>query len=145
MVTATMLPEMWKWRMASDETYYGYDAKHSSFMPYQENVANLGLGWGLYFMMVHFYAWEWLAIVLVIMLQFVWQCKNALVPYYNFNLNAAGTILDGTWTARYFGGMGYSWKAEIYGAGGVFLAFLLDVMWPPALQPMRDEEEANSF
>ena len=40
---------------------------------------------------------------------------------------------------RYFGAWGYSYIGQIYGAGGVLLAFLLDLMWPPAIQPSQGE------
>ena len=134
----TKVPEMWKWHSASNTDYIGYDDAYYSWNPYPMNVANFGVGFGVYFMMVHFYAWEWLAIVLVLLLQFMWQCKNALVPYVNYDSTTA------TWTRRYFGGFGYSYRQQIYGAGGVFIAFLLDVIWPPAIQPSREEDE-NSF
>ena len=84
-------------------------------------------------MFVHFHVWEWLSIVLAILLAFVWQCKNALIPYTTYN----GTTADGQ---RYFGGWGFDYKASIYGAGGVLLAFLLDVMWPPAIRETKDGE-----
>ena len=139
-------PEMWKWRMANDMDYVDVNALDvggvplDTFSPNPQNMANFGSGFGLYFMMVHFYAAEWLAIVLVILIQFMWQVKSALVPYYR------GTASDPLNTdARYFGGWGFSYHQELYGLGGILIAFLLDVIWPPAIQPSRAEEEANSF
>ena len=131
-------PEMWKWYSAGDPAYLGYDDSRDSFSPYPLNIAALGTQFGLYFMMVHFYAPEWVAIVVTIILGFIWEVKNALVPYVKVDLTA------GTSETRWLGGFGYSYKRELYGLGGIFLAFLLDVMWPPAIQPSREEEE-NSF
>ena len=102
------------------------------------NIAALGTQFGLYFMMVHFYAPEWVAIVVTLILGFIWEVKNALVPYVNIDTTTLVT------SKRWMGGFGFSYKRELYGLGGVFLAFLLDVMWPPAIQPSREEEE-NSF
>lgn len=150
----TKVPEMWKWRLAGDNDYIDtatLDAATPSqawatFNPMPQNVANFGSGFGLYFMFVHFYAAEWLSIILVILLQFLWQVKNAWVPYMNYKdtssvaaANAAG------FSKRYFGGFGFCVQQEIYGAAGVLIAFLLDLIWPPAIQPSKAEEEANSF
>ena len=131
-------PEMWKWFSAGDPAYYGYADSNDSFSPYPMNIAALGTQFGLYFMMVHFYAPEWVAIVVTLILGFIWEVKNALVPYVNIDTTTLVT------SKRWMGGFGFSYKRELYGLGGVFLAFLLDVMWPPAIQPSREEEE-NSF
>ena len=131
-------PEMWKWFSAGDPAYYGYDDSRDSFNPYPLNIAALGTQFGLYFMMVHFYAPEWVAIIVTLILGFMWEVKNALVPYVKVDTTTFVT------ETRWMGGFGFSYKRELYGLGGVFLAFLLDVMWPPAIQPSRDEEE-NSF
>ena len=130
---ATMVPSMWTWRSASNTGFVDYDDMHDSWSPYTENVANAGVGFGMYFMFVHFNCWEWLSMIIVWFIQFMWQAKSALVPYNNYD--AAGVKTSST---TYMGGFGYSWKQEIYGAGGVFLAFLLDVMWPPAIQPSKE-------
>ena len=137
----TQIPEMWKWRSAGNTDYYGYSDDLDSWNPEHLNVMNFGVGFGMYFMFVHFYAWEWLAILLVLLLQFIWQCKNALIPYMDWQTN--GLVITGM-NRRYFGGFGYSYKHEIYGAAGVLMAFLLDVIWPPAIQPSREEDQ-NSF
>ena len=139
---ATKAPELWKWTNGGSSDYYGYDKSRDSFNPYPLQIAAFGTQFGLYFMMVHFYAPEWVAIVVGLILGFMWECKNALVPYINWtNLTADGAITaSSTWSRRYFGGFGYSYHREIYGAGGLLIAFLLDVMWPPAIQPSREEE-----
>ena len=117
--------------MASDETYTDYMADaHDSWMPIQDNIAMLGVGFGLYYMFVHYYTWEWVTLIVVAFLQFLWELKNALIPATE---------------VEYFGGWGYSWKAEIYGFGGLFLAFLIDVMWPPVLHDTKAEEQGNAF
>ena len=131
-------PEMWKWFSAGNADYIGYNKSNDSFNPYPINIMALGTQFGLYFMMVHFYAPEWISIIVTLFLGFLWQVKNAMVPFVNYDTATATTKY------RWMGGFGYSWKTEIYGAGGVLLAFLLDVMWPPAIQPSREEEE-NSF
>ena len=131
-------PEMWKWFSAGDPAYYGYDDSRDSFNPYPLNIAALGTQFGLYFMMVHFYAPEWVSIVVVTILGFIWEVKNALIPILNVD------VATGVYEQRWLGGPGFAWKHEVYGVFGIFLAFLLDVMWPPAIQPSREEEE-NSF
>ena len=68
----TTAPEMWKWRSASNEDYIGYTKEWDSFNPYALNIANFGVGFGMYFMMVHFYAPEWVSILVVLILQFIW-------------------------------------------------------------------------
>ena len=139
--------------MATNDKYVDYylldvsNNEMDTFNPTPNNVANFGAGFGLYMMFVHFYAAEWLSIVLVILLQFMWQCKNALVPYTRYGdtssvLQAVSTIKE---DPRYFGGFGFSYHQEIYGAVGVLMGFLLDLIWPPAIQPSKAEEEANSF
>merc|ERR1711971_159647 len=130
----TKVPEMWKWRSASNDEYAGYSYENDTWNPSHMNVANAGVSFGMYFMFVHFHVWEWLSILLVMLLTFIWQCKNAMVP-----------SLTKTGTYRYFGGPGYSYIAQIYGAAGVFLAFLLDVMWPPAIQPAKNGENYNEL
>ena len=125
---------MWKWRSASNSDYVGYSYEYDTWNPSQVNVASAGVSFGVYFMFVHFHVWEWLSMLLAMLFTFIWQCKNALVPY---NTETGGT--------RYFGGWGYSYITQIYGAGGVFLAFLLDVMWPPAIQPPKDGENYNEI
>ena len=137
----TKVPEMWKWFSAGDSAYYGYAKANDSFSPYPANIAALGTQFGLYFMMVHFYAPEWVAIVVTLILGFIWEVKNAMVPYVNIKYTSG--VVSG-YEKRWMGGFGFSYKRELYGLGGVFLAFLLDVMWPPAIQPTREEEE-NSF
>merc|ERR1712072_585956 len=98
----------------------------------------------MYFMFVHYHVWEWLSMLLVFLIQFIWQAKNAMVPYVNFkDVNNASL----GWDRRYFGGMGYSYKAEIWGAGGVIFAILVDLMWPPHIRepPGEDGMEESSF
>ena len=132
---ATKQPEMWTWRMATDKDYYDYSKDNSTMKPVFGNTNNLIVQFGLYFMFVHFHVWEWLSIVLVTLFGFMWQVKNALVPYLNWKSSTS------TYSKRYFGGYGYSFTQEAYGFGGIFLAFLLDVMWPPAIrQPPQHEE-----
>ena len=130
----TTVPEMWKWRSASNKDYVDYEYGHDTWNPSHDNVANAGVGFGMYFMFVHFHVWEWLSMILVFLLTFMWQCKNALVP-----------SVTKTGSTRYFGGWGYSYTAQIYGAGGVFLAFLLDVMWPPAIRETNKGENYNEL
>ena len=125
---------MWSWRTSSDENFVDYDISHNTLYPSHDNVANAGVAFGLYFMFVHFYVWEWLSILLVMIFTGIWQVKNGLVP----SVDSAGDN-------RYFGGWGYSWKSQVYGAGGVLVAFLLDVMWPPAIQPAKNGESFSEL
>ena len=62
---------MWKWRMGADDKYADYRSVMSLWGPSQGNMAEFGLGWGLYFMCVHFYAWEWLAIIIALFIEFI--------------------------------------------------------------------------
>merc|ERR1712110_979476 len=63
------------------------------------------------------------------------QIKNALIPY----------VKTGTMNRRYGGGFGYSWQAQLYGVGGLILAILLDLMWPPHLQKnVREHSELET-
>ena len=134
----TKVPEMWKWQSADNKDYFGYSDDGNTFNPTEGNIFALGTQFGLYFMMVHFYAPEWVSIVVVTILGFIWEVKNALIPILNVD------VATGVYEQRWLGGPGFAWKHEVYGVFGIFLAFLLDVMWPPAIQPSREEEE-NSF
>merc|ERR1712176_1666320 len=97
--------------MASDKDYTDYSKDNNTFNPTFSNTNNLAVQFGLYFMFVHFHVWEWLSIVLVILFGAMWQMKNALIPYVNYNSTTM------TSKNRYFGGFGYSFTNEIYGAG----------------------------
>ena len=120
----TAYPEMWKWRTVSDQGYADYAYDHDTWNPAHDNIANAGIGLGLYFTFVHFHIPEWGAILIALTLNGLWQVKNGFIPG-----------MTSTGGNRYFGAWGYSYIGQIYGAGGVLLAFLLDLMWPPAIQP----------
>ena len=133
MASPTKTPDMWEFRMASDKDYSDYNKDNNTLNPVFSNTNNLIVQFGLYFMFVHFHVWEWLSIILVVIFGAIWQLKNALIPYVN--VKATG------YDRRYFGGAGYSLTNELYGAIGILLAFLLDLMWPPAIrQPPQHEE-----
>ena len=130
----TKIPEMWKFRMASDDDYYDYDDQHDEFNPSPFNLSNFIVQFGLYFMFVHFHVWEWLSIILSLLFGLMWELKSGLIPYNNYNDSLARTN-------RYFGGWGFSYTQALYGFGGIFCAFLLDVMWPPAIRKPPQHEE----
>ena len=132
---------MWKWRMGADDKYADYRSVMSLWGPSQGNMAEFGLGWGLYFMCVHFYAWEWLAIIIALFIELILQCRNALIPYANFD-NYLTTF---KWTRRYGGGFGYSIRGQLWNFFGVMAAFIVDILWKPTWGPSRAEEEANAF
>ena len=125
----TALPEMWTWRSVSNQSYSDYAYDHDTWNPAHDNIANAGIGLGLYFTFVHFRVPEWGAILLTLILNTMWQVKNGLVPG-----------ITKTGGNRYFGAWGYSFIGQIYCVGGVLIAFLVDVMWPPAIQPSRSGE-----
>merc|ERR1712083_501692 len=81
----------------------------------------------------------WASILIVLILQALWAVKDGLVPYEKYNDGSTKDQQNGN---NWFGGFGYSYKQEAYGAGGVLIAFLLDVIVPPALMPTKSEEEA---
>ena len=134
-------PEMWKWRVGADPDYMDYQERFSLWGPSNGNIGEFGLGWGLYFMCVHFYAWEWLAILIALVIEFLLQCRNALIPYANFD-DFMTTLV---WTRRWGGGFGYSIRGQIWNLGGVLTAFLFDMMVKPMFGPSRVDEEANAF
>ena len=137
-------PEMWSLRMATDDVYYDYVAKaHDSWSPIPDNVASFGVGYGLYYNFVHFYMWEWVAFIVILIIQFMWQMKNGLIPYMNYKMTNG--VVSGV-SQRYLGGFGYSFKAQIYGFMGLTVALLIDLMWPPHIE-RRDngEDETGEF
>ena len=101
---ATEFPELWKWRTGADDKYADYVKTFSNWGPSQGNVGEFGIGWGFYFMCVHFYAPEWQAIIITLFIEFILQCKNALIPYANFD----DFLTTFTFTRRWGGGFGYS-------------------------------------
>ena len=42
------------------------------WVPYKQNLCYFGIAWGLYFMWVHLKVWEWLAIILVLVIELGW-------------------------------------------------------------------------
>ena len=95
--------------------------------PYSNNIAYLAAGWGWYFTFVHFMMAEWVAMLVVIMLLAVWQTVLGLIDateYYGDELNE-----------------GFNLSALAYGSGGVILAILLDLMWPPHIRETGSDED----
>ena len=110
-------PEPRKWRWADD-----------TWMPQAKNIATFSIGWGLYYTFVHFYVWEWLSTIIVLMLQTGWQIIRAKLP----KEGKASKLIDTD---------GFSYKNLIYGSVGVVLALLLDILVPPHI---RGSDEATS-
>merc|ERR1712151_244029 len=138
-MAATKIPEMWKLRMATDDVYTDYVKNaHDSWNPIPDNVAQFGVGYGLYYNFVHFYMMEWVAVIVILILQFIWQMKNGLVPYVNVKTTNGVPVSTSN---RYLGGFGYSFEAEIYGAMGLIVALLIDLMWPPHIERKYDNNE----
>ena len=127
--------------MGADDKYIDYKSIMDLWGPSFGNVGEFGLGWGLYFMCVHFYAWEWLAVIIALVIEVILQCKNALIPYANFD----DYLTTFQWTRRWGGGFGYSIRAQVWNLGGVLVALLFDMIWKPTWGPTRAEEEANAF
>ena len=95
------------------------------FGPYAQ--ACLGVGWGLYWTFVALDVWEWLSIILVLVLQSGWHVMTGFIA------------VDNTpgWTVGYlFGSNGFNYPRYIYGVGGVVLAFLIDLMHWPHTRPL---------
>ena len=84
--------------------------------------------------------WEWVAVIVILILQFLWQMKNALIPYMNYT-GSPKSILN--FKYRYLGGFGYSFKAQIYGALGLTVALLIDLMWPPHIERRHDNSGSD--
>ena len=100
-----------------------------SWLPYTSNMTNFGIGWGLYFMWVHLRVHEWLAIILVLLIETGWQLIQAYI------IAPIPFAFDGTAEA-YLGGYGFNYATYIWAIGGMFLAFLVDLMQPPAVRPL---------
>ena len=100
-----------------------------SWLPYNANLANFGVAWGLYFTWVHLRVHEWVAIIIMILLELGWQLVQAYIiapiPYTK----------DGTAEA-YIGGYGFNYANMIWATGGWFLAFLVDLMQKPHWRPL---------
>ena len=105
--------ELGKWEMADP-----------IWMPHTAQQGYFGVGWGLYFTLVHLKAWEWLAVVIVILLEVTYQIVQALVPS-SVNL--------------YFGGEGFSYSNLIYGCGGMLLGLFIDLAAPPHVRPWNSD------
>ena len=100
-----------------------------SWLPYTSNMTNFGVAWGLYFMWVHLRVHEWLAIILVLLIETGWQLMQAYI------IAPVPFAYDGTAEA-YLGGAGFNYATYIWAIGGMFLAFLIDLMQPPAVRPL---------
>ena len=109
------------------------DITSDSWLPYPVNQANFGVAWGLYFTFVHLRVHEWIAIIVVALLEFGWQMVQAYiyapVPF----------AYDGTAEA-YIGGYGFNYANMIWATGGWFLAFLVDLMQKPSIRPLGGYE-----
>ena len=94
-------------------------------------------------MMVHLYPKEWVAIVVVLGLGFLFQIKDALIPVTTWTYVIDYTL--GTYSVdmkrHWLGGFGYNYSTQIYGAFGVLFAFLLDL----AIKPMFQEDEQEGL
>ena len=99
-------------------------------MPVNANLANFGVAWGLYFMWVHLRLYEWLAVLLVLLIETGWQITQAMVTC------AANPCVEGDGAAYYIGGWGFNYANYIYAIGGMTLAFLIDLMQPPHIRPI---------
>ena len=100
-----------------------------SWLPYTSNMTNFGVAWGLYFMWVHLRVHEWLAIILVLLIETGWQLVQAYI------IAPVPFAYDGTAEA-YIGGAGFNYATYIWAIGGMFLGFLVDLMQPPAVRPL---------
>ena len=107
--------EMWKWRMIDTEEWE----------PVARNMANFGVAFGLYYAFVHYYVAEWISMLVVLFIEGIWQIKNALIPDNEVD---------------YIGGPGFSYVSLIYDFGGILVALLIDLMWPPHIRPTGDDE-----
>ena len=100
-----------------------------SWLPYTSNMTNFGVAWGLYFMWVHLRVHEWLAIILVLLIETGWQLVQAYI------IAPVPFAYDGTAEA-YIGGAGFNYATYIWAIGGMTLGFLIDLMQPPAVRPL---------
>ena len=100
------------------------------WLPYSSNMTNFGVAWGLYFMWVHLRVYEWLSIILVLLIETGWQLVQAYII-------APSPVLGTERTAEaYIGGEGFNYATYIWAIGGMFLGFLVDLMQPPAVRPL---------
>ena len=96
-------------------------------------MAYFGISWGLYFSFVHVGAWEWLAIILVLVIETGWQLIQAYV------ISPVPYSYDGTIEA-FIGGAGFNFIQMIYATGGLIGAFLVDLMQAPLVRPLGGYE-----
>ena len=103
--------------MATDPTWiFGSTAQAYTF-----------IGWGLYSTMVHLDVHEWVAILVMIVLEAGWQIGQAYIEY------------DATpdWTLGYIlGGAGFNYVNMIWATSGIILGFLIDLMHKPSVRPL---------
>ena len=105
------------------------DITTDSWLPYKVNMTNFGVAWGLYFTFVHLRVHEWVAIIVVLLLELGWQLVQAYVyapvPF----------AYDGS-AGAYIGGAGFNYANAVWAVGGMTLAFLIDLMQPPVVRPL---------
>ena len=105
------------------------DITTDDWLPYPANQANFGVAWGLYFTFVHLRVHEWIAIIVVALIELGWQLVQAYI------LAPVPFAYDGTAEA-YLGGAGFNYANMIWATGGWFLAFLIDLMQKPHVRPL---------
>ena len=55
--------------MGANDDYADYKDSFSLWGPSAGNIGEFGLGWGIYFACVHFYAKEWVAIIIALVIE----------------------------------------------------------------------------
>ena len=100
------------------------------FGPYAQ--ACLGIGWGLYWTFVALDIWEWLSILIVLLIQTGWHVMTGFI---------AVDVTPG-WTIGYlFGSNGFNYPRYIYAIGGMIMALLVDLMHWPHTRPLSGYEK----
>ena len=105
------------------------DITTDSWLPYKVNMTNFGVAWGLYFTFVHLRVHEWVAIIVVLLLELGWQLVQAYVDA------PSPFSYDGS-VGAYLGGSGFNYANAVWAVGGMTLAFLIDLMQPPVVRPL---------
>ena len=111
----------------------------ADWMPTKEsyNQANFLSGWGFYWAFVHMNVHEWVAVIVVLLLETCWQIVMGMVP--DTEEDDVGTPnVNGV---PYIGGRGFSYTNLVYAAGGMLIALLIDLIAPPHIRPMGKKDD----
>ena len=123
--------DIWAFTMRSDSFYEDVLGEEKWFPKANSiNMNYFGIGFGLYYMFVHFKVAEWIAwLVVAVFVEGFYQIINAMIPAY------------GDDKVNYIGGYGWSYIQWIFGAGGATIGLLVDLLWPPHIRETGGDDD----